>query len=255
MAEFTIRQKNFINSAVSAFHPLWHILPKSRSNSLGNTIRQLHRFSEGSRLSRQERYWRWCSFVPEKGAFRILSNHGRTKVSQSDYLQRKNHILSTITDSGDMNEILHTDMLLVLQNDMLTKVDLMSMANSLEVRVPFLSHNVINFAFSIQEESKINADMKKRILQDAFHDILPSELYARPKHGFEVPLLQWLRTDLKSMIKDDLLENDFIKDQDIFKLNEIKRLKKQLFSSNPGDSHARIWGLIVFQWWYKKHMM
>jgi asparagine synthase (glutamine-hydrolysing) len=255
MAEFKIRQGGFINSAVTAFHPLWHILPKSRSNPLGNTVRQLHRFSEGNLLSRQERYWRWCSFIPEKGAFRMLSNHGRTKVTQSEYLKRKNHILSTITDTGDMNEVLHTDMLLVLQNDMLTKVDMMSMANSLEVRVPFLSHDIVNFAFGIQEESKITADMKKRILQSAFRDVLPPELYDRPKHGFEVPLLQWLRTDLKSMIQDDLLNDDFIQDQDIFKPIEVKRLKKQLFSRNPGDSHARIWGLIVFQWWYKKYMM
>lgn len=255
MAEYKIRQGGFINNAVTALHPLWHILPKSRNNPIGNMTRQLHRFSEGNKLTRQERYWRWCGYATEKNANRLLSNHSRTKVIQEEYTNRKNSILSTISNDGDLNEILHTDMSLVLQNDMLVKVDLMSMANSLEVRVPFLSHHVVNFAFTLPEESKITADMKKRILQSAFREILPPELYDRPKHGFEVPLLEWLRTDLKSLIQDDLLNDDFIRDQDIFKVDEIIRLKKQLFSSNPGDSHARIWALIVFQWWFKKYMM
>lgn len=255
MAEYKIRQDGFINNAVTALHPLWHILPKSRNNPIGNITRQLHRFSEGNKLSRQDRYWRWCGYATEKNANRLLSNHSRTKVIQEEYTNRKNSILSTISNTGDINEILHTDMSLVLQNDMLVKVDLMSMANSLEVRVPFLSHHVINFAFTLPEEAKITMDMKKRILQSAFREVLPPELYDRPKHGFEVPLLQWLRTDLKSLIQDDLLNNDFIRDQDIFKVEEIKRLKKQLFSSNPGDSHARVWALIVFQWWFKKYMM
>ncbi|MCP4521855.1 MAG: asparagine synthase (glutamine-hydrolyzing) [Cytophagales bacterium] len=254
MAEFKVRQGGGINKTITAFHHLWSILPKSRSNAFGNTVRQLHKFSEGSRLSKQDRYWLWCSFANEKQANRLLSNHSRQKISQDLYQDRKSEILSTISEGGDMNEILHTDMLMVLPNDMLQKVDSMSMANSLEVRVPFLSHNVVNFAFTLQEESKITSDIKKRILQGAFREILPSELYDRPKRGFEVPLLQWLRSDLKSLIQDDLLNDDFIKDQDIFKLKEIQKLKKQLFSMNPGDSHARIWGLIVFQWWFKKYM-
>lgn len=94
--------------------------------------------------------------------------------------------------------------------------------------------------------------MRKRILQDAFRDILPQELYQRPKKGFEVPLLKWFRTELRGMIENDLLADDFILEQGIFNLSEIQRLKKQLFSNNPGDVHAQIWALIVFQHWWKK---
>ncbi|MCK6616354.1 MAG: asparagine synthase C-terminal domain-containing protein [Cyclobacteriaceae bacterium] len=153
-----------------------------------------------------------------------------------------------------MNDILLTDMELVLPNDMLTKVDLMSMANSLEVRTPFLDYELVNFVFSLPADFKINSHIRKRILQDAFKDFLPEKLYNRPKKGFEVPLLKWLRREMKSLITDDLLENRLIEEQGIFNVVEVQKLKKQLFSSNPGDVHARIWGLVVFQWWWKKYM-
>jgi asparagine synthase (glutamine-hydrolysing) len=135
---------------------------------------------------------------------------------------------------------------------MLTKVDLMSMANGLEVRVPFLDYEVVNFLFSLPDDYKINGNIRKRILQDAFRDMLPAELYNRPKKGFEVPLLKWFRKEMRSMITDDLLSQKRIEQQGIFNYQEIDKLKQQLFSSSPGDVHARIWGLIVFQWWFKK---
>jgi len=66
--------------------------------------------------------------------------------------------------------------------------------------------------------------------------------------------LKWLRTEMRSLIENDLLSKDFIEQQNIFNYEEIDRLKKKLFSSNPGDEHARIWALVVFQWWWKKYV-
>jgi asparagine synthase (glutamine-hydrolysing) len=136
---------------------------------------------------------------------------------------------------------------------MLTKVDLMSMANSLEVRTPFLDYELVNFVFSLPDEYKINGPIRKRILQDAYRDFLPAQLYRRPKKGFEVPLLKWFRKEMKSLITDDLLSKKTIEEQGLFHSLEIEKLKRQLFSASPGDVHARIWGLIVFQWWWKKY--
>ncbi|MDN5203303.1 asparagine synthase (glutamine-hydrolyzing) [Fulvivirgaceae bacterium BMA10] len=234
--------------------PLWNILPKSRNNAVGNKIRQLQRFAIGMRLSNKERYWRWAQFTSESEAFNVLNKSSKEQLDQDDFKQKKLEILKYINGNGDINDVLYTDMHLVLTNDMLTKVDLMSMANSLEIRVPFLDHELVDFAFSLPQSSKINENMRKRILQDSFRDILPPELYNRPKHGFEIPLLKWFRSELRSLIEHDLLRDQFIQEQNIFDGEEIKKLKKKLFSSNPGDIHARIWGLIVFQWWWKKNM-
>lgn len=238
---------------VTALNPLWKMIPQSRSNALSNKARQFSRFAEGMKLNPQERYWRWASFTSETESKNLFNEQSRAFISDH-YEKHKAFLLKDISTSGNMNEVLLTDTKLVLPNDMLTKVDLMSMANGLEVRTPFLDVEVVNFIFSLPEDFKINSSIRKRILQDTFRDILPAQLYKRPKKGFEVPLLKWFRKEMKSMIVDDLLSQKLIEEQGIFKYAEIKKLKDQLFSSNPGDVHARIWGLIVFQFWWKKYI-
>lgn len=249
-----IIQKGWKESAVSALHPLWKMLPQSRNNKLTNITRQLMRFSEGMRTSSSERYWRWAGYADETQVNNLLSKPSKEKLLQAEYEKRKAFILRYIPDTHNINDILLTDMHLVLENDMLTKVDLMSMANGLEVRVPFLDYELVNFSFSLPAHFKINKNIRKRIVQDAFRNMLPSQLYNRPKKGFEVPLLKWFRKEMKSLIMDDLLSPKFVESQGIFNPSEIHKLKQQLFSSNPGDIHARIWGLIVFQWWWKKYI-
>jgi asparagine synthase (glutamine-hydrolysing) len=239
---------------VAGLYPLWKMLPKSRNNKIGNKFRQLARFAEGMRLSPQERYWRWAGYATETSVHKLLSKNSQQELDTMIYEQQKSEILKYISRNPSMNEMLYTDLHLVLPNDMLTKVDLMSMANSLEVRVPFLDVEVVNFLSTLPDDYKINQSMRKRILQDTFRDVLPVELYNRPKKGFEVPLLKWFRKEMKSLITDDLLSEKLIQEQQIFNYSEILKLKKQLFSSNPGDVHARIWGLLVFQSWWKKYL-
>ena len=232
---------------------LWNTLPHSRNNPLFNKFRQLSRFSKGMKLNSRERYWNLAGFANETETLRLFSPASLDQFDQQQCTERKKEILKTVSDEGTINEILLTDMKLVLPNDMLTKVDLMSMANSLEVRSPFLDYELVNFAFSLPDDFKINASLRKRIIQDAFREMLPTKLYNRPKKGFEVPLLKWFRKEMKSLITDELLSKSFIEEQNIFNYLEIAKLKKQLFSINPGDVHARIWGLVVFQWWWKKN--
>jgi asparagine synthase (glutamine-hydrolysing) len=235
--------------------PLLRVFPQSRNNAFSNAIRQVSKFREGLNLKADDRYWRWASFAGKDETLNLLHPELRTNKWLSEFVSRRKTILQTIPDKHTINDILFTDMHLVLPNDMLTKVDLMSMANGLEVRVPFLDYEVVNFIFSLPDHYKIDRSMRKKILQDAFKDILPEQLYNRPKKGFEVPMLKWLRQEMKSLITDDLLSQRFVEEQAIFHYPEIAKLKAKLFSNNPGDVHARIWGLVVFQWWWKKWMM
>jgi asparagine synthase (glutamine-hydrolysing) len=252
-AAYRAMQSGMRTDAVKSLLPVWELLPKSRSNPFGNKIRQLQRFAEGASLSPKDRYWRWATLASSEQATRWLSSAALEKLCFEVAEKRENEMMKFFSGKEVFNEVLYTDAHLVLPNDMLTKVDLMSMAQGLEVRVPFLDHEVVEFAFHLPAHAKINKQMRKRIVQDTFREVLPPQLYQRPKKGFEVPLLQWFRTELKSLITDDLLGKTFIEEQGIFDTEEIERLKKKLFSNNPGDVHANIWALIVFQWWWKKY--
>ncbi len=253
-AEYRVRNGNWTNNLVSGLKPLWNILPKSRNSPLGNKVRQLQKFAEIMGMSSQQRYWRMATFANEVQSLYLLKDGLVVGDDEDEFFARKEELLQRISDT-DFDTFLRTDVAMVLANDMLPKVDLMSMANSLEVRNPFLDYEVVEFAFSLPSSYKIDRVMKKKIVQDAFRNVLPAELYNRPKHGFEVPLLKWMRGELKNLIVNDLLQDDFIAEQGIFSVEEVKKLKQKLFSSNPEDVHARIWGLIVFQYWWKKNKM
>jgi len=223
-------------------------MPKSRNSKIANTFRQLDRFASGYNLSDSERYWRWASIGDECYTARLL----RRKVDERTFAERKSQCIGN--DFSDMNDVLYADMHLVLQGDMLTKVDMMSMANSLEVRVPFLDHTVVDYVSCLPSSYKIDAHSRKKILRETFADFFPPELLNRSKHGFEVPLLKWFNNELYSLIENDLLSENFVEEQGLFNYDEILNLKNRLRSNNVGDAAAKVWALIVFQWWWKKNM-
>jgi len=250
MGEFLMRQKGVKQQMVKKLSPIWSALPKSRNSSLGNFFRKLDKFATGSSLSKGERYWLWASLLNEADAANLMLK----RPEKGSYLKRKEEILAVISKGKDFNDVLFTDVNLVLQSDMLRKVDLMSMANGLEVRTPFLDHELMNFAFSIPSNFKIDGQMKKKIVQDAARDILPEMLYNRPKKGFEVPLGDWMRNELSDLINNDLLSEEFIKNQNLFNVSYVNELKLKLHSMDPEDSQANIWAILVFNSWWKKYI-
>ncbi|WNB17961.1 asparagine synthase (glutamine-hydrolyzing) [Marivirga arenosa] len=252
-ALYRLWNPGFKEKIVSSLSAIWKALPKSRNNPIGNKIRQLHKFAEAYKLDPQDQYWLLASLLNARKSSELLSNNLLEKIDFESFDLWKEKLLSPLK-SKSINQALQLDQELVLQGDMLQKVDLMSMQQALEVRVPFMDHEVVAFANSLPESFKVNGQRKKMILQDTFRDILPTKIYNRPKHGFEVPLLDWLRKDLKSDIENKWLDKDRIVDQSVFDWDEVQALKKKLFSNNPEDSHATIWALIVFQEWWSHYM-
>ncbi len=250
-AEWHIRNNGYL-SLLKYIEPLLRILPKSRHTNTGNTIRQMHRFAQGVKYSRAVRYWLWCTITNEKEAYNLVNKEhdtGHSLVRTLNYINQINNN----TGNSDLNDVLYSDVHLILPNDMLTKVDMNSMAHGLEVRNPFLDYKVVEYAFQIPSDYKIDKHASKKILKDAFIDAFPKEILNKKKQGFEVPMLRWIQNDLKTLI-DELLNDDFIIEQNIFNPSEIKRLKQKIYSNDPGEVHAQIWGLIVFQYWWKKYI-
>jgi len=246
--EWMLRNGGFKAQVVKMLGPVWNNLPASRNSTVGNLVRKLRKFNTGLNQSNAERYWQWCGYADDQYLKELIA-------FQYDTVKTKNlkaYHTQHIGNENNMNDVLRSDVNLVLPGDMLTKVDLMSMANGLEVRSPFMDVTIVDFAFKLPADYKITGNGRKRIVQDAFRNILPPELYNRPKHGFEVPLLKWFQNELNTWIFDDLLNDKELKAQGLFTVESINKLKLQLNSSNPGDAVARIWGLIVFQQWYFK---
>ena len=235
--------------------PLWKALPQSRNGFISNKIRQFHRYASVSRLSPAEQYWALASISDGAYASTMLEPL-RDQINHESFISLKDSFTRHVPENKpSITDSLMADLQLVLPNDMLTKVDMMSMRNSLEIRVPFLDQRVVEFAFSLPDEMKINPQIRKRIVQEAFKGWLPRKLYNRPKKGFEVPLMKWFQTEMRPLIENDLLADDYIAEQKIFNVKAVRQLKKYLFSPNPGDTQARIWALITFQWWYKKYFI
>jgi asparagine synthase (glutamine-hydrolysing) len=252
-AEWQARRRSLAGSLVKMGAPLWKIMPKSRNNRFSDLFRQLNRYAEGAELSSKERYWHWASTFSAADVDKLIAKQTAERINNAVIDSVKEKYLSNIND--DFNSVLKTDLDLVLTSDMLVKVDLMSMANSVEVRSPFLDHHVVEFAFTLPAEYKINKTGRKKIIKDAFRNILPAEIYNRGKRGFEIPMLKWFREELHTYIFNDLLNEKFVREQGIFDIEFINCMKKQLYSAAPGNIVEQLWVLIVFQHWYKKYFM
>lgn len=148
----------------------------------------------------------------------------------------------------ELQRNLYSDLHLVLEGDMLTKVDRMCMMNSLEGRMPFLDSKVVEFAFSLPMEYKLQGNNQKRILKRAFGDILPKETLQYSKKGFGIPIEKWMRDDFNKELMS-LLSYSSIEKQELFNYSFIERILKEHFSGKENHK-GRLWNLYVFQKWY-----
>ena len=146
-----------------------------------------------------------------------------------------------------VGKIMALDQMIYLPTDILTKVDRASMANSLEGRMPFLDHRIVEFSWSIPFESKINNGVGKNIIRNILIKYFPEDFFERPKKGFGVPLDRWLRVDLKvwaeSLLSEERLEKD-----GYFNVKEVRNIWMQHI--NLKHNHAnRLWSILMFQAW------
>jgi len=233
------------NLAAKASLPILKVLPESRNSLFSNKLRQAQRYAKGLMENNKDRYWYWSSFAEKKYVDELLVDN-----NSDEFEKQRTEILQNI--NSDFNSLLYTDINLVLPNDMLFKVDMMSMSHGLEVRVPMLDHTIVDFMFSLPASFKIDKTSRKKLLRLAFSDILPPEILEKPKHGFEIPLLPWLRNELNTMINELLCESA-IKKQGIFNFSKIQNQKLHLHSVNPSESPVHLWTLLVFQVWWNKY--
>lgn len=156
-------------------------------------------------------------------------------------------------DTDELSRTLYTDFHVVLEGDMLAKVDRMGMLKSIETRVPLLNKNVIELAAQIPSKYKIQNKSLKKIFKDTFKDLIPAEIFNATKRGFAVPIDHWFRGPLESRL-NKAFTKERIENQGIFNYNYILSLIEEHKKGYQNRS-SELWSLFVFQEWYGRYFL
>jgi asparagine synthase (glutamine-hydrolysing) len=148
---------------------------------------------------------------------------------------------------SDPDRMLYQDTVMYLPDDILTKVDRMSMANSLEARVPLLDHRLVEFAATVPFHLKYAQGTSKRLVKHAMKGILPEETLQQRKRGFSIPIHRWFREDLNDYFQDIVLRHDS-HCRDYLDMSEVKRLVDVHQSGTENYGH-HLWVLLMFEHW------
>lgn len=143
------------------------------------------------------------------------------------------------------------DLHFYLQGDLLTKVDRASMHFSLETRVPYLDHRIIEFTLNLSPDLKYRNGTAKYLLKEILYQYVPKKFFDRPKQGFAIPLAKWLRNDLYFLI-EEALSKEVVTKYNIVQYSKVEYLKKE-FLNGKDFYYSRLWLLIMLHKWLIKH--
>ncbi|RMD92608.1 MAG: asparagine synthase (glutamine-hydrolyzing), partial [Calditrichaeota bacterium] len=210
-------------------------------------VNRIKRFVEGSNLPVDLEHTRWMTFLIEEEKRHIYSEQilsARNGTSAYDFI--RSYFKKAYT-RDELNKQLYVDFKTYLCDDILVKVDRMSMAVSLEARVPFLDHRVVELSAQIPGNMKLHGTQTKVILKEAMKSLLPPEILHRGKEGFSIPIKNWIKAELKPLLLDTLSQDTLKRDQ-LFKPEYVERLIREHLNNKENHSH-RLWALLVFHIW------
>jgi len=226
-------------------------LPTRRETRWGARVSQLKRALRGMDRDLRRRYANWMRTCDDRTLRRVLHEPAQLPVVLESIHALLWEHRGEPKHADDLNLHLQTEWRLSLPDDMLTKVDLMSMAHALEVRSPFLDHRVVEPVFSMPWEWKLKGLRKKHLLVEAFRDQLPPSLHNRPKKGFEVPVGPWLRGPLNGFARD-LIENDKLFFGKILSREGALRTLAD-HTAGRADHNFHLWALVSLLAWQQQH--
>ncbi|MEP6922995.1 MAG: asparagine synthase (glutamine-hydrolyzing) [Pyrinomonadaceae bacterium] len=211
--------------------------------------RDLKRFLSAASLPSVERYFRWSSAFSSDFKIELYSNEFKHQTASfetsrilGDWFARGNGI-------GIVDKTMFTDQQTYLPNDLLTKVDIASMAVSLEARSPFLDHKVIEFAASLPEKLKLNGTETKSLLKKAAARVVPREVLYRRKMGFGVPIGKWMRSEMQPFVRETLLGAKSLS-RGFFNPLTVKKIVEQ-HTSGQKDHNQQLWTLLMLELWFQ----
>jgi asparagine synthase (glutamine-hydrolysing) len=215
------------------------------ASSKKGAVNLAKRFAEGLRRPADLEHARWWVFWDLHERRSLYTHDLARELADRDCFSSYRQRLQDGADRGfeGLQRQLYADVTGYLPDDILTKVDRMSMAVSLEARVPFLDHEFVEYAMGLPGHWKLRGSESKWILREAMRDVLPSRILQRRKEGFSMPLKNWLRGPLKPLLHEVL---GGLKERGWFDAVEIDRLVQEHLRGRANHAH-RLWCLVSLE--------
>jgi asparagine synthase (glutamine-hydrolysing) len=224
------------------------LLPSSETRR--GRVRDVKRFMQSASLSKVERYLRWVSVFDSQAKQDLYSTDFRQQTESGSAANMLGSWFARANGSGIVDAALLTDIMTYLPNDLLVKVDIATMAVSLEARSPFLDHHVVEFAASLPEKFKLRGLTTKYLLKRMLRKLLPAENLNRRKMGFGVPIGHWFRGKLQPFLRETILAEQSVK-RGLFKPEAVRQLV-ELHTRGERDYSHQLWTLLMLELWFQR---
>jgi asparagine synthase (glutamine-hydrolysing) len=224
------------------------LLPTSETRR--SRVRDAKRFIQAASLSKVDRYMRWISVFDAQAKGEMYSDSFRQQTALTNSAALLEPWFALANGAGVVDAALLADTMTYLPNDLLVKVDIATMAVSLEARSPFLDHKVIEFAASLPEKLKLRGLTTKYLLKRVLRQLLPAENLGRRKMGFGVPIGHWFRGKLEPFMRETILSEKAL-NRGYFKPEVIKGLVELHVGGERDHSH-RLWTLLMLELWFQR---
>jgi asparagine synthase (glutamine-hydrolysing) len=193
----------------------------------------------------------WLGSFPFLESQKVLSQEVLSQFSEERLAEDIYHYEEEYPFNDRITKVQYLDLKLYLQESILVKVDRASMACSLEVRAPFLDHELVEFVMGLPSKLKLKGSTSKYILKNAMKNRLPDDIIKRPKKGFGVPIAKWVKGPLKELFQD-LLSSERIKRGGFLNSEYVARLLQDHLLSKR-DNRKQLWTLLVWELWVSRY--
>ena len=196
--------------------------------------------------------YRWMTFLSASAKRRLYTRRFQDGLVNADVYRPVRDALRRLPGDDLLNRQLYADLCVYLADDILVKVDRMSMATSLETRAPFLDTGVMELAFSMPGHLKIRDGRRKFVLKEALQGLVPQGILDRKKEGFSIPMKNWLRRELAPLM-EDLLSEERLKARGLMEPAAVRRMMDAHKAGRANHAHV-LFSLMVFERWAQEFL-
>jgi asparagine synthase (glutamine-hydrolysing) len=229
------------------------LLPSLRGTVMKGSVRLAKKMARSASLEPEEGFIRNCTYIDSEQKTNLYTAALKDQLHNSDPATRHYASFETVRDADFLNQMLYLDTKIFMASLNLNYNDKMSMASSVEVRVPFLDCELAEFAaWNIPPDLKLKGFLRpttKHIFRQAMRDVLPAEVLTQPKAGFAAPIDYWLAHDLRDMV-DDLLSETNIRSRGLFRPQAVRHFIDE-HRSGAEDWSMQIWQFLTLEHWMR----